>query len=127
MRFAATVVVAMSSSHGSRFPMGTAMQMGFVPKRPSFPCQGATIGDAYGQLVTGIGSDSRDAQRAADTAQARADVLAQRRSSISGVSLDEEMTNMIRFQQGYQAASRALNAMDDAISLLITRTGRAGL
>jgi flagellar hook-associated protein 1 FlgK len=37
------------------------------------------------------------------------------------------MTNLIRFQQGYQAAARVMSAMDDAISLLITRTGRAGL
>ena len=39
---AATVVVAMSSSQGP----GTDMQMGLVPRRPSRPCQGGTIGDA---------------------------------------------------------------------------------
>src|SRR5262245_34694214 len=39
---AATVVVAISSSHGP----GTAMQIGLVPKRPSLPCHGGTIGDA---------------------------------------------------------------------------------
>ena len=39
---AATVVVAISSSHGP----GTAMQMGLVPKRPSLPCQGGTMGEA---------------------------------------------------------------------------------
>src|SRR5690349_24951462 len=39
---AATVVVAMSSSHGP----GTDMQIGFVPSRPSLPCHGGTIGDA---------------------------------------------------------------------------------
>ena len=48
-------------------------------------------------------------------------------SSVSGVSLDEEMTNLVRFQRGYQASARALTAMDEMIELLITRTGRAGV
>src|SRR6187455_1065064 len=39
---AATVVVAISNSHGP----GTAMQIGLVPKRPSLPCHGGTMGDA---------------------------------------------------------------------------------
>src|SRR5579862_1341619 len=42
MRLFATVVVAMSSSHGP----GTDIQIGLVPRRGSFPCQGATIGEA---------------------------------------------------------------------------------
>src|SRR5579872_5210724 len=42
MRPAATVVVAISSSHGP----GTDMHIGLVPMRPAFPCQGGTIGEA---------------------------------------------------------------------------------
>jgi flagellar hook-associated protein 1 FlgK len=91
------------------------------------PLAGATIGGAYSQLVTTIGSDSAGASRAASNAKVLVDTLTSRRESVSGVSLDEEMTNLIRFQQGYQAAARALTSMDDALSLLITRTGRAGL
>jgi flagellar hook-associated protein 1 FlgK len=55
------------------------------------------------------------------------DSLTNRRESFSGVSLDEEMTNLLKFQRGFQACSRALNAMDDAVDLLISRTGRVGL
>jgi flagellar hook-associated protein 1 FlgK len=91
------------------------------------PLAGASIDGAYSQLVTTIGSDSADAQRAVTNANVLVDSLSNRRESISGVSLDEEMTNLIRFQQGYAAAARALTTMDDAIELLITRTGRAGL
>ena len=46
---------------------------------------------------------------------------------MSGVSLDEEMTNLVRFQRGYQASARALTAMDEMLDTLITRTGRVGL
>jgi flagellar hook-associated protein 1 FlgK len=46
---------------------------------------------------------------------------------VSGVSIDEEMTNLVKFQRAYQASARAMNAMDDMLELLITRTGRAGV
>jgi flagellar hook-associated protein 1 FlgK len=46
---------------------------------------------------------------------------------VSGVSLDEEMTNLIKFQRGYQASARAMSAMDQLLDTLINRTGSVGL
>jgi flagellar hook-associated protein 1 FlgK len=91
------------------------------------PLAGATLSGAYSRLVTTIGSDAQSAQRANTNAGVLVDSLTSRRDSVSGVSLDEEMTNLVKFQQGYQAASRALNAIDDLLSTLIDRTGRVGL
>ena len=71
-----------------------------------------SIDVAYRQLITTIGSDSQEAQRSLANATLLADALSSRRDSISGVSLDEEMTNLMKFQRGFQASSRALNAMD---------------
>jgi flagellar hook-associated protein 1 FlgK len=88
---------------------------------------GSTIDSAYSQLVTQVGSDSQEAQRTYDNANVLTTSLQNRRQSISGVSLDEEMTNLLRFQRGYQASARALNAMDGMIDLLINRVGAAGL
>ena len=88
---------------------------------------GATIDGAYAQLVTTIGSDSQAAQRSTSNAGVLVNSLANRRDAISTVSLDEEMTNLVKYQQGYQAAARALTAMDDVLNLLINRTGRVGL
>ena len=51
----------------------------------------------------------------------------QRRLSTSGVSLDEETTDLVRFQRGYQASARAMNTVDEMLDQLINRTGRAGL
>jgi flagellar hook-associated protein 1 FlgK len=82
---------------------------------------------AYRRLVLTIGADSRDAQRSAANAATLADALSNRRESVIGVSLDEEMTNLVRFQRGYQAAARILTTMDEALETLILRTGRVGL
>lgn len=48
------------------------------------------------------------------------------RSSTSGVNWDEELTNMIMFQQGYSSCSRCLTAMDECLDKLINGTGMVG-
>ena len=63
---------------------------------------------AYRSFVTRIGTDVQEATRQVTNAQALTDSVEDRRQSVAGVSLDEEMTNMIKFQRSYQAASRAM-------------------
>jgi flagellar hook-associated protein 1 FlgK len=87
-------------------------------------------GDAdkrYQRLVTRMGNEVARAQRSEATAQVLTDNLKDRRESVSGVSLDEEMTNIIRFQRAYQASARAMSTTDEMIDTLINRAGRVGL
>ncbi len=46
--------------------------------------------------------------------------------SISGVSIDEEMANMVKFEKSYQAAARILTALDEMLDVLINRVGLVG-
>jgi flagellar hook-associated protein 1 len=85
------------------------------------------IDQGYNGLVRTIASDANEANRQLTTQQTITTTLSERRQSVSGVSLDEEMTNMIRFQRGYQASSRAMSTMDEMLDTLINRTGRVGL
>ena len=48
------------------------------------------------------------------------------RESMSGVNLDEEMTNLLKYQRGYEAASRVLTTIDSMLDQLINRTGLVG-
>jgi flagellar hook-associated protein 1 FlgK len=87
-------------------------------------------GDAdkrYQQLVTRMGNEVAQASRSQSTAQVLTDNLSDRRESVSGVSLDEEMTNIIRFQRAYQASARAMSTTDEMLDTLINRAGRVGL
>jgi len=52
--------------------------------------------------------------------------LNNRRDAISGVSLDEEMTNMIKYQHAYNAAARVINVMDEMMEILVNKLGMAG-
>ena len=81
----------------------------------------------YGALVRQVGSDADNATRAQSVAQAASDAAEDRRQNVSGVSLDEEMANMLRFQRGYQASARAMSTIDDMLDTLINRAGRVGL
>lgn len=114
-----------ASSTGQPGDSGNALAMADMANTPLIGS--STIDASYNQLVTQIGSD---VQRATDTVTnttALVNALANQRESVSGVSLDEEMTNLITFQRGYQASARALTAMDDMIDQLINRTGTVGL
>ncbi|NDB73967.1 MAG: flagellar hook-associated protein FlgK, partial [Proteobacteria bacterium] len=55
------------------------------------------------------------------------DHLTTRRESNSGVNLDEEAAQLIRFQRAYQAAARGITALDDLLTTVIDRMGRVGL
>jgi flagellar hook-associated protein 1 FlgK len=89
--------------------------------------QGGTTDNLYSTFVARIGSMVQDAQRQKASAQTLVDSVQSRRESTSGVSMDEEMTNMIKFQRAYQAAARAMSTMDDMLDTVINRTGRVGL
>ncbi len=85
-----------------------------------------TAVDIYAGLVSRIGSDTRQGREMADNQALVVDHLDRRRESISGVSLDEEAIDMIRFQHAYQAAARVITAMDEMLDQLINRTGVVG-
>jgi flagellar hook-associated protein 1 FlgK len=85
------------------------------------------VDSSYATFVRQVAADANEANRASATQGSIVTTLDERRSSVSGVSLDEEMTNMIRFQRGYQASSRAMSTMDEMLDTLINRTGRVGL
>jgi flagellar hook-associated protein 1 len=89
--------------------------------------RGGAADSAYSSFVTRIGSMTQDAQRKEATAQALVDSVDSSRQSTSGVSMDEEMTNMVRFQRAYQASARAMSTMDEMLDVLINRTGKVGL
>jgi flagellar hook-associated protein 1 FlgK len=89
--------------------------------------RGGAADNAYANLVARIGGDARTANQQQATAQALVSQASDRRQSVSGVSMDEEMSNMLRFQRGYQASARAMSTMDEMLDTLINRTGRVGL
>ena len=87
----------------------------------------AGIDGAYKAFVAKVGGDLNEASRMQGNAQVLTDSVENRRQSVEGVSMDEEMSNLVRFQRAYQASARAMSTMDEMLDVLINRTGRVGL
>jgi flagellar hook-associated protein 1 FlgK len=86
-----------------------------------------TFSDFYNGMQSSLGTATAGANASLGSQAIIVNGLTDRRTQSSGVSLDEEMSNMIRFQHAYSAAARVLSAMDDNLSKLINSTGRVGL
>jgi len=87
---------------------------------------GGTLDEFFRAIVGEIGVQTQEAERQTDNQQLLVDQVEARRQSISGVSLDEEMANMIKFQHAYNAAARALTTFDELLDKLINGTGVVG-
>jgi flagellar hook-associated protein 1 len=81
---------------------------------------------SYAAFVAQVGSGVQAAQSTQSTQQAVLTAVSNQRQSVSGVSLDEEMTNLIQYQQAYQASARVMNAINSTLDTLINGVG-AGL
>ncbi|GIE27927.1 flagellar hook-associated protein 1 [Actinoplanes italicus] len=80
----------------------------------------------YQQLIGDLGVASQSSIRRRDIQNAVTDQVDAARDAESGVNLDEEMTNLLTYQRGYEAASRVLTTIDSMLDQLINRTGLVG-
>ena len=80
---------------------------------------GATFNDSFRDTVTNVGMSVRAAEDSAEVHQTLASQAEMRRSSVSGVSVDEELTLLLRHQQAFQAASRLVRTADELAQTLI--------
>jgi flagellar hook-associated protein 1 len=78
-----------------------------------------TLEDYFHSLVGSVGLQSRSMQAAREYNEVIAAQLRKARESISGVSLDEEMADMIKFQHAFLAAAKLISAADDMLRALI--------
>ncbi|MCS7236620.1 MAG: flagellar hook-associated protein FlgK [Armatimonadota bacterium] len=81
------------------------------------------VDGAYRMLVAEVGVRSQEAGRQVAYQDLLRDHVQLRREAASGVSLDEEMTNMIRFQHAYDAAARMVRTVDEMVRTLLDMVG----
>ena len=80
----------------------------------------------YNTSMTTMGSDASNMNGRVKFQAGVMNQVENLRSSTNGVNWDEELSNMITFQQGYSACSRCLSAMDECLDKLINGTGTVG-
>jgi flagellar hook-associated protein 1 FlgK len=83
-----------------------------------------TAAQAYGDLIGSIGTTRANSQRDVETQSAILTQVQSMHQSQSGVSLDEEMVNLTKFQNAYQAASKMIGVADQLMQTLLNTVGR---
>jgi len=80
----------------------------------------------YRNIISSLGNVGQEAATAVDAQKLLVDQIEYRRQAISGVSLDEEMSNLIKYEHSYNAAARIVNTMDEMLEIVVNRTGLVG-
>ncbi len=128
------VQISGSPSVGDRFTVadntsGTgdnrnALLLADALKKPILDGGTTSLNDGVSKFVSGIGVSTRQAQVSRD---AQAAVHAENEATmdgISGVNLDEEAANLLKYQQAYQAAAQVIKIADTLFQTLLSATGR---
>lgn len=84
---------------------------------------GQTLGGALSSAVSKAGSVARTAEMQGESAQASLDNLVARQQSVSGVNLDEEAANLLKYQQQYQALARTISISGNLFQSVLDAVG----
>jgi flagellar hook-associated protein 1 FlgK len=82
-----------------------------------------TFDDYFAESVTNVALKSEQAKLQMDTQNAIMSDLRNLRQSISGVNIDEELADIIKFQHGYNAAAKFISVVDELLDTIINRMG----
>ncbi|MBI1387288.1 MAG: flagellar hook-associated protein FlgK [bacterium] len=85
---------------------------------------GNTLGEYYRSTISKMGIESSRAKQFYETHSSVLRELKNFQEQNSGVSLDEESINIIRFQQAFQASARVISTVDDLLNTIINQIGR---
>lgn len=80
----------------------------------------------YESIIGDIGVVARKANTMVNNTAVLKQQVSEKRDSVSAVSLDEEMTNMIQFQHAYNAAARSMTMVDEMLDRIINNMGLVG-
>jgi len=121
-------LLAASDSVGAEEGNGkNAKNLANVQFAASTTLGGSTIQTYFQGVIGQLGVDGQQAERMTFNSTTLLGAVEHRRASISSVSLDEEMTDMIKFQQAYNASARMITVVDETLDKIINGMGRVGM
>lgn len=82
--------------------------------------------DFMRSIVSNLGVDTKHVKRVTSNQELLVTHIETRRISVSGVSIDEEMANLVKYQQAYNAAAKMITVMDEVYDVMIHGMGKVG-
>lgn len=117
------LIVSTTGNEGSG---DNALRLAEMFTKENSHLDGNSINEFMQSLTGDLGVSSEHALKMLENTATLQHQVNNQRLSVSAVSLDEEMTNMIKFQHAYNAAARGMTAMDELIDTIINRMGLVG-
>ena len=108
---------------GSAFARGdnrVAQTLSQLGNKPIDALGGQTLGNGYNSIVGRLGESLSSVNQQLADQKVIADLLKGQRDSVSGVSVDEEMADLTRFQRGYQASAKLINTIDELMDTTLS-------
>jgi len=86
----------------------------------NFSARGSSVTEVFSQLVSKVGNKTRELEVASDARGAVLSQVVETRDALSGVNLDEEAANLLKYQQAYQASGRVISLSKDMFDQILT-------
>ena len=111
--------VQLSSASGASADNSVVLAMANLADAKQTSLGGLTFAQSYSRTVTDLGERLASTNARLEDHQTVQGLLTRQRESVSGVSLDEEMTDMIKYQKAYQASARIISMVDQMLDEVI--------
>lgn len=112
-------VFTLSKNSSGAGDNGNALLLNDVLQSKTIDGGNASLQDAFGQLVSSVGSATQQARVSQDALATLRENAEAARNSLSAVNLDEEAANLIRYQQSYQAAAELISTGNQLFQSLL--------
>ncbi|MCX6858711.1 MAG: flagellar hook-associated protein FlgK [Verrucomicrobia bacterium] len=109
-----------SGSATARGDNRVAKALSQLGNQPIAALDSQTLGNAYNRIVGRLGEDLSSVNQQLADQKVVAELLKGQRDSVSGVSIDEEMSDLTRFQRGYQASAKLINTIDEMMDTTLS-------
>ncbi len=96
-----------------------ALRLAGLAETALAPLGGMSLNDYYRELATELGGRTAEAQSQLDASDTLVEALAAQRDAISGVSLDEEAIELMKYQRAFQGAARYITVIDELLDELV--------
>lgn len=113
-------VAASSTAAGVPGNNANAIAVAGVQGQAAVSLGGQTVNQYFNSTITAVGNQAQESQRGLDAQEIVHEHLEARRAEVSGVSIDEELVDMIQSQRAFQAASRVILVADEMLQILLT-------
>lgn len=112
-------LLQLSGNSGSSGDNSVALAMAQLADKSISDLNDLNFYKSYTQAVTVLGQDASSINTQISDQTVVSNMLSQQRTSLSGVSLDEEMSDMIKYQQAFQASAKIVNTVDEMMDTVL--------